>query len=163
MGNGLRIIGLIVMALAIVSCGGGVYISNLILRSVAPQTPLGIQMRTSVVTSALIGAGIFIVGAVIFSAGTRRLEARRSLKKDKNQRVTCPSCAEEYSANRLRCPSCGEENELQSTPSRSRRGFLDMIPVLSDLSGPQRAMVLSGFSLLLLLSLAAFLLTVARR
>jgi hypothetical protein len=162
MGTILRIVGLIAITFALVSCGGGVYIAMLVIDSVAPGTPLAVRMRTSVVTTALISSGIFVAGAMLFAAGTRKLESRRSHNKEKTERVTCPSCSGEYSAKRLRCPSCGEENDMHRTPSRNRGALFDRLPIVGDLSGVQRGMVLSALSVLGMLALAAFFLAAFR-
>ena len=113
MGQALRIVGLIVIAFAVVGCVGGAYIDSIILGSVAPQGQLANETKTGLVIRALISGGIFVVGAVLFAVGTSRQGGHGSAKKGKKKLVTCPGCSERYSKGRLRCPSCGVPNEQQ--------------------------------------------------
>lgn len=168
MPKALRIVGLAVMAFALVSCGGGVYIGQLILGSVEQRDPLAQQqpavhdVQSMAVSIALVSLGIFAVGAALFSTGTFLQKDRPPPKIRKTRMISCPACSQPYSAKKLRCPACGEENQIQWSHHRRRRDLLDLLPFLGDLEGPQKAMILTGASILVMLALGAFFLAMVR-
>ncbi len=168
MPKALRIVGLAVMTFALVSCGGGVYIGQLILGSVEQPDPLGQQnlahdAKSIAVSIALVSLGIFVVGAALFSVGTFLHKDRPPPKIRKNKQIiSCPACSQPYSAKKLRCPACGEENQIQWSHHRRRRDLLDLLPFLGDLEGPQKAMILTGASVVVMLVLGAFFMSMFR-
>jgi hypothetical protein len=168
MGKALRVIGLMLMCFALVSCGGGFYMARLVDSGASQRrgshlqphqdAPAALDTTALRVTSALISFGLFVVGATLFSLGTYRFDQRRP-RAGKKQKVTCSACSQRYPAAKLRCPACGEQNPLEAGRSRTRGSFLDSVPLLSELSGKQRAAVFSGISILAMLALAAFFLS----
>jgi len=162
MSKALRIIGLIVMTFAVVSCAGSAYIAQLVVGATPQNDPVATDMKTAMITSAVISFGVFAVGATLFSFGTYRQSDNPRSKASKKQKVMCPACGERYTTKKLRCPACGEENTLQWSPSRQRRGLFDMLPFMSDLEGPQRAMMVLGMSIVALMALAAFFFSMYR-